>query len=171
MRRAAPSAPTWKSGSSSRPLPRRRAGDLVIGLEHHGLVPHFDVQPTILPMYLVNGYERIAQEYADAGMSVVFTGHMHAVDIAAMTTAAGNTFYDIETGSALTYPCPVRFVDLRRSTVGGETNTYMSVSTKTHIGPIHYTDPATGRCVCDRRPDRVCPGIRLHDRYAQDGRG
>lgn len=119
-------------------------GDLVIGLEHHGLVPHFDVQPTILPMYLVNGYERIAQEYADAGMSVVFTGHMHAVDIAAMTTKAGNTFYDIETGSALTYPCPVRFVDLRRSTVGGETNTYMSVSTKMHIGPIHYTDPATG---------------------------
>lgn len=119
-------------------------GDLVVGLEHHGLVPHFDVQPTILPMYLVNGYERIAQEYADAGMSVVFTGHMHAVDIAAMTTKAGNTFYDIETGSALTYPCPVRFVDLRRSTVGGETNTYMSVSTKTHIGPIHYTDPATG---------------------------
>ena len=119
-------------------------GDLVIGLEHHGLVPHFDVQPTILPMYLVNGYERIAQEYADAGMSVVFTGHMHAVDIAAMTTKVGNTFYDIETGSALTYPCPVRFVDLRRTTVGGETNTYMSVSTKTHIGPIHYTDPATG---------------------------
>ena len=119
-------------------------GDLVVGLEHHGLVPHFDVEPTILPMYLVNGYERIAQEYADAGMSVVFTGHMHAVDIAAMTTKAGNTFYDIETGSALTYPCPVRFVDLRRSTVGGETNTYMSVSTKTHIGPIHYTDPATG---------------------------
>ena len=119
-------------------------GDLVIGLEHHGLVPHFDVEPTILPMYLVNGYERIAQEYADAGMSVVFTGHMHAIDIAAMTTAAGNTFYDIETGSALTYPCPVRFVDLRRSTAGGETNTYMSVSTKTHIGPIHYTDPATG---------------------------
>lgn len=119
-------------------------GDLVIGLEHHGLVPHFDVEPTILPMYLVNGYERIAQEYADAGMSAVFTGHMHAVDIAAMTTKAGNTFYDIETGSALTYPCPIRFVDLRCSTVGGETNTYMSVSTKTHIGPINYTDPATG---------------------------
>lgn len=107
-------------------------------------MPHFDVEPTILPMYLVNGYERIAQEYADAGMSAVFTGHMHAVDIAAMTTKAGNTFYDIETGSALTYPCPIRFVDLRRTTVGGETNTYMSVSTKTHIGPIHYTDPATG---------------------------
>ena len=131
----------WVIGQTAAAKAR---GDLVIGLEHHGLVPHFDVEPTILPMYLVNGYERIAQEYADAGMSVVFTGHMHAVDIAAMTTKAGNTFYDIETGSALTYPCPIRFVDLRRSTVGGETNTYMSVSTKTHIGPINYTDPATG---------------------------
>ena len=131
----------WVSGQTAAAKAR---GDLVIGLEHHGLVPHFDVEPTILPMYLVNGYERIAQEYADAGMSVVFTGHMHAVDIAAMTTKAGNTFYDIETGSALTYPCPIRFVDLRRSTVGGETSTYMSVSTKTHAGPINYTDPATG---------------------------
>ena len=145
-------------------------GDLVIGLEHHGLVPHFDVEPTILPMYLVNGYERIAQEYADAGMSAVFTGHMHAIDIAAMTTKAGNTFYDIETGSALTYPCPVRFVDLRRSTVGGETNTYMSVSTKTHIGPINYTDPATGVAyVIDDLTEYA--GNSAFDRYAQDGRG
>ena len=53
-------------------------------------------------MYLVNNYDRLAQEYADAGMSVMFTGHMHAVDIAAKTTDAGNTIYDIETGSGLT---------------------------------------------------------------------
>jgi len=115
-------------------------GDLVIGLEHHGLVPHFDVEPTILPMYLVNGYERIAQEYADAGMSAVFTGHMHAVDIAAMTTKAGNTFYDIETGSGLTYPSPLRFVELRRSADA----TVVSTGVRTHFGPIHYTDPLTG---------------------------
>ena len=115
-------------------------GDLVIGLEHHGLVPHFDVEPTILPMYLVNGYERIAQEYADAGMSAVFTGHMHAVDIAAMTTVAGNTIYDIETGSGLTYPSPLRFVELRRSADA----TVVSTGVRTHFGPIHYTDPLTG---------------------------
>ena len=115
-------------------------GDLVIGLEHHGLVPHFDVEPTILPMYLVNGYERIAQEYADAGMSVMFTGHMHAVDIAAKTTDAGNTIYDIETGSGLTYPSPLRFVEVRRSADA----TVVSTGTRTHFGPISYTDPLTG---------------------------
>ncbi len=115
-------------------------GDVVLGMQHHGLVAHFDVQPTILPMYLVNNYDRLAQEYADAGMSVMFTGHMHAVDIAAMTTDAGNTLYDIETGSGLTYPSPLRFVEVRRSADA----TVVSTGVRTHFGPIRYTDPLTG---------------------------
>ena len=115
-------------------------GDVVLGMQHHGLVAHFDVQPTILPMYLVNDYERLSQEYADAGMSVMFTGHSHAVDIASATTVAGNTIYDIETGSGLTYPSPLRFVELRRSADA----TVVSTGVRTHFGPIHYTDPLTG---------------------------
>ena len=115
-------------------------GDVVLGMQHHGLIAHFDVQPTILPMYLVNNYERLTQEYADAGMSVMFTGHSHAVDIASATTAAGNTIYDIETGSGLTYPSPLRFVELRRSADA----TVVSTGVRTHFGPIHYTDPLTG---------------------------
>ena len=115
-------------------------GDVVLGMQHHGLVAHFDVQPTILPMYLVNDYERLSQEYADAGMSVMFTGHSHAVDIASATTAAGNTIYDIETGSGLTYPSPLRFVELGRSADA----TVVSTGVRTHFGPIHYTDPLTG---------------------------
>ena len=115
-------------------------GDVVLGMQHHGLVAHFDVQPTILPMYLVNNYERLSQEYADAGMSVMFTGHSHAVDIASATTVAGNTIYDIETGSGLTYPSPLRFVELRRSADA----TVVSTGVRTHFGPIHYTDPLTG---------------------------
>ncbi len=115
-------------------------GDVVLGMQHHGLVAHFDVQPTILPMYLVNDYERLSQEYADAGMSVMFTGHSHAVDIASATTVAGNTIYDIETGSGLTYPSPLRFVELRRSADA----TVVSTGVRTHFGPIHCTDPLTG---------------------------
>lgn len=115
-------------------------GDVVLGMQHHGLVAHFDLEPTILPMYLVNNYDRLAQEYADAGMSVMFTGHMHAVDIAAMTTAAGNTIYDIETGSGLTYPSPLRFVEVRRSADA----TVVATGTRTHFGSISYTDPLTG---------------------------
>ena len=115
-------------------------GDVVLGMQHHGLVAHFDLEPTILPMYLVNNYDRLAQEYADAGMSVMFTGHMHAVDIAAKTTDAGNTIYDIETGSGLTYPSPLRFVEVRRSADA----TVVATGTRTHFGSISYTDPLTG---------------------------
>lgn len=116
-------------------------GDIVIGLEHHGLVEHFSMESTLMPMYLVEGYDRIAEEYADAGMSVVFTGHMHASDISALTTDSGNTLYDIETGSALTYPSPMRFVEIRKHAQ----NVVMNVSTKTHIGPITYVNAETGK--------------------------
>ena len=115
-------------------------GDRVIGLSHHGFVPHFSMEPDILSMYLVKDYDRIATELADAGMEMVFTGHMHAQDIAQLTTESGNTMYDIETGSGLTYPSPARFVELRET----EGSMIVNVTTKNHVGPITFTDPVTG---------------------------
>ena len=48
------------------------------------------MEPDLLPMYLVNDYERLAAVYADAGMSYIFTGHMHANEtFATVTTEAG----------------------------------------------------------------------------------
>ena len=44
------------------------------------MIPHFSMEPDILPMYLVNDYERLSKEFADAGMQYIFTGHMHAND-------------------------------------------------------------------------------------------
>ncbi len=122
----------------------KERGDTVIGLQHHGMVPHFTMEPDLLPMYLVNDYERLAQVYADAGMSYIFTGHMHANDIATVTTEAGNTLYDIETGSVVTYPSPARAVTLTRSIDSGIVKETMDVKTYTHVGPITFTDPLTG---------------------------
>ena len=122
----------------------KERGDTVIGLQHHGMVPHFTMEPDLLPMYLVNDYERLAQVYADAGMSYIFTGHMHANDIATVTTEAGNTLYDIETGSVVTYPSPARAVTLTRSIDSGIVKETMDVKTYTHVGPIPFTEPLTG---------------------------
>lgn len=122
----------------------KERGDTVIGLQHHGMVPHFSMEPDLLPMYLVNDYERLAQVYADAGMSYIFTGHMHANDIAAVTTEAGNTLYDIETGSVVTYPSPARSVTLNRTISDGKVTETMDVSTYTNVGPVTFTNPVTG---------------------------
>lgn len=116
-------------------------GDRVIGLSHHGFVPHFSMEPDILKMYLIEDYDKIAAQLADAGLEMIFTGHMHANDIAAMTTKNGNTLYDIETGSNLTYPSPLRFVQLRE--VSG--SLVAAVNTLTHVGPVSFYNAETGK--------------------------
>ncbi len=122
----------------------KQRGDTVIGMEHHGLIPHFSMEPDILPMYLVNDYERLSKEFADAGMQYVFTGHMHANDIASLTTEQGNTLYDIETGSVVTYPSPARSVTITRTVENGAVKETMDVKTYTGVGPITFTNPVTG---------------------------
>ncbi len=123
----------------------KQRGDTVIGLQHHGMVAHFDMEPELLPMYLVNDYERLAQVYADAGMSYLFTGHMHANDIAKVTTEEGNTLYDIETGSVVTYPSPARAVTLTRTIENGTVQESMDIKTYRNVNAGTFTNPVTGR--------------------------
>ena len=56
----------------------------------------------------------MATTLADAGMRYIFTGHMHANDIAEYTSVSGNTIYDLETGSLAAYGSPVRTVTIQR---------------------------------------------------------
>lgn len=119
-------------------------GDTVIGMQHHGMIEHFTMEPEVLPMYLVNDYDRLREKFADAGMQYIFTGHMHANDIAEYTTAAGNKLYDIETGSVVTYPSPARSVTIDRQVHNGQVKETMEIETITDIGPVTYTNPLTG---------------------------
>ncbi len=90
----------------------KAAGDVVIGMAHHGFVEHFDGQGTVFAPYLVENYETVANQLADAGMEYVFTGHFHAQDIVTKTTPSGNKMMDIMTGSSVSYPSPLRFVEI-----------------------------------------------------------
>lgn len=94
----------------------RRDGRTPIGMMHHGLVPHTAIQPTFFSEYLVDDYANVSKALADAGMSLVFTGHFHSQDAAYITTEAGNVLHDVETGSLVTDPSPIRYVALDGST-------------------------------------------------------
>lgn len=85
-------------------------GKTVIGLMHHGLVPHFDMEDEVLSEYVVENWEETATTLADAGLRYIFTGHMHANDIAEYTTVNGNHLTDVETGSLSSWGSPVRSV-------------------------------------------------------------
>ncbi|WP_302153015.1 metallophosphoesterase [uncultured Enorma sp.] len=111
----------------------KAAGDVVVAMQHHGIVEHFGYEDEIFGEYLVNknlSYTAVAEAYADAGISAVFTGHMHANDIAAHTSAAGNTVYDIETGSLVTYPSYMRTGSFEFMQKGDELECTLTVDSK-----------------------------------------
>lgn len=123
----------------------RAAGDIVFVTQHHGVVPHFSMEPTLMGEYLVDNYEECQRRYADAGVSAVFTGHMHANDIASITTEAGNTLFDIETCATATYPSDIRFAALGWEREKGTANVRATLALESHpLGSVDYTDFDSG---------------------------
>jgi hypothetical protein len=84
----------------------------VIGMMHWGLTEHIVYQSMFFKDYLVDGWKRFANLFADKGMKAIFTGHFHSNDISAFTSDKGNTIYDIETGTLSGYPFSYRFIEL-----------------------------------------------------------
>lgn len=97
---------------SERMLEGKNSNKRMIGMMHHGLTEHYQGQSVLFSEYVIEDWQTLSVSMADMGMKAVFTGHYHAQDIVGMTTPAGNTIYDIETGSMVTYPCPYRIVEI-----------------------------------------------------------
>ena len=86
-------------------------GKVVIGMMHHGLMEHFVGEKTLFPDYVVDNYHEcravVCQLRIKVGLHRPLPRAGHRQD-----TFNGNTIYDIETGSTVTYPCPYRLIDL-----------------------------------------------------------
>lgn len=85
---------------------------------HHGLTEHFEGQTDMLggmfAEYVIDSWRSIRDTLADHGVRAICTGHYHAQDIVRYQSPAGAVLFDIETGSTVTWPCPIRTLDLRR---------------------------------------------------------
>lgn len=85
---------------------------LIIGQLHHNVVPHFGMEGDIFSMFTYDDYKKVAPILADAGLKYVFTGHMHASDIAKYVSQNGNVIYDMETGTTIGLGAAYRIIDL-----------------------------------------------------------
>ena len=85
-------------------------GETVIGMTHHSIVEHFDIEPSMFYGFIMDNWLETAETLADAGMKYVFTGHMHMNNIAAQTSDSGNTIYDCQTASLTGFPNSFREV-------------------------------------------------------------
>lgn len=92
------------------------AGDYIFAMTHYPLLPFAPIMHLIGDAKLTD-WEKRANEFADAGLDLMFTGHMHAQAITDYTTEKGNTITDVQTGCFVGCPCAYRKVTLEGSTV------------------------------------------------------
>lgn len=82
-------------------------GQMVIAMEHYPVIPG---QPLL--RFIADAYQKdskaLIELLADNGCHLCFTGHMHNQSINIETTAKGNKFYDVCTGSLIGCPAYMR---------------------------------------------------------------
>lgn len=85
------------------------AGDYIFAMTHYPLLPFSSIMHLIGDAKLTD-WEKRANEFADAGMNLIFTGHMHAQALTQHTSPNGNLITDIQTGCFVGCPCAYRKV-------------------------------------------------------------
>lgn len=94
----------------------RKHNITVIGMMHHGITEHYTGQTQIMmgmfKDYVIDDWMSVRDSLASHGLKVIFSGHYHAQDIVKHAGTSGSFIYDIETGSSVTWPCPIRSIDL-----------------------------------------------------------
>ena len=102
------------------------AGKQVVVMMHHALFPHVTNAGKVSSTYAVKlglptsdggytyySYSTLRNHFADAGVGVVLTGHVHALDIAKDANKnLTRTIHDISTSSCAAYPNPYRLLTL-----------------------------------------------------------
>jgi len=86
------------------------AGRRVIAMMHHHLVPHFHMEDTLAAPYMVDDAHQLCERLAEAGLHVIFTGHLHISDIC-QTNLRKGSMIEIATAAAVGYPCQWRMVN------------------------------------------------------------
>ena len=81
---------------------------------HQNLLEHWDKEGEILKDFTLYYYEYLVKRLLHMGVRYAFTGHMHANDVAYYTNAEGETFYDLETGSMISYYGPKHYISIER---------------------------------------------------------
>ena len=106
-----------------------QSGKAVIVLEHHGVVEHWTGESKLHPDYLVEDYRNVGKLLASYHVELAFTGHYHAQDITRGDFNGNGSIYDIETGSLITAPCPVRYCTITGNTI--------QIKSRTLAGELH----------------------------------
>lgn len=86
-----------------------KSGNYIFAMTHYPLLPFSPVMNFIEDAKLTD-WEKRTNQFADAGLDLIFTGHMHAQAVTDYTTKNKNTITDVQTGCFVGCPCAYRKV-------------------------------------------------------------
>ena len=92
-----------------------RTGNYIFAMTHYPLLPFSPIMNLISDSHLTD-WEKRANQFADAGLDLIFTGHMHAQAVTEYVTENGNKIADVQTGCFVGCPCAYRKVTIKDST-------------------------------------------------------
>lgn len=103
----------------------KKRADMVFVISHHAFIPNFRDQRLVLGPFIIKNWNqkyidkdpRInnklpIEALADAGVKFLFTGHLHENGTAKYKSILGNEIFNIQTGSTVTYPLPIRHINV-----------------------------------------------------------
>lgn len=93
-------------------LNAKKEGKIVVAMTHHPVLPPTPIYPLFSRVNMLADFENVSRFLAESGVSYVFTGHTHMQNIGFADAPGGNRLYDINTGSLVGYPAPIRAVVL-----------------------------------------------------------
>lgn len=101
----------------------KKRKDLILLIGHHAIIPNFRNQELVFgPFIIKNWAEKFSSSdkrvdkktpievLADMQVKFIFTGHLHENGTAKFKSAKANEIFNIQTGSPVTYPLPIRHV-------------------------------------------------------------
>ncbi len=99
-------------------------GKVVIAAVHHQLLQHFVGQETLMETAATENGDSIARLFADHGIRVVVTGHMHIPDVSRITGFnTDNTITEISSASTISYPSQFRVLTISNDLATMKVNT------------------------------------------------
>lgn len=99
------------------------SGNYIFAMTHYPLLPFSSVMYLLGDAKLTN-WQETANKLADAGVDLIFTGHMHAQAVTEYTSPGGNKITDVQTGCFVGCPCAYRKVTFKENNTVADIKSY-----------------------------------------------
>jgi len=94
----------------------KRSGNLIFGMTHVPILPGAPVL-ALAGDTTIQDRKNIAKRLAEAGLPLMFTGHMHMQSVNKLAARGGKFLFDICTGSLVGGPCAIRKISIDENQV------------------------------------------------------